>query len=119
MDAEAPAQMALAELAVESWRFARDYRRIVAKLDANEQARFANKLRYYEQRLHACLEAGGLKLISLEGQPFEIGMAAQALNLDEFSPAERLIVAQMLEPVIMGTGGIIRMGKLMVRKAAG
>jgi len=40
----------LAELAVESWRFANEYRRLVLKLDANEQNRFAHKLNYFIHR---------------------------------------------------------------------
>lgn len=109
----------LAELAVESWRFAKDYRRLVLKLDANEQNRFANKLNYFIQRLQACLAEGGLTLVSLEGQPYEMGIAADVLNLDDYSSDEDLIIDQMIEPVIMGPDGIVRTGKAMVRRAGG
>jgi len=107
----------LAELAVESWRFAKEYRRLVLKLDANEQNRFSNKLNYFLQRLHFCLAEGGLTLVSLEGQPYEMGIAADVLNLDDYSPGDDLIIDQMIEPVIMGPDGIIRTGKAMVRRA--
>lgn len=107
----------LAELAVESWRFAKDYRRLVLKLDANEQNRFANKLNYFLQRLETCLADGGLTLVNLEGQPYEIGIAAHVLNLDEYSPGENLVIDQMIEPVIMGPNGVVKTGKAMVRRA--
>src|SRR5436190_15775214 len=93
----------LAELAVESWRFAKDYAKVVSKLDANEQGRFANKLHYYVQRLTTSLEQVGMKVVNLENQPFDMGMAADVLNLDEFAKGETLFVDQMLEPVIMRT----------------
>lgn len=92
----------LAEIAVESWRFAKDYRRLVLKLDANEQNRFAHKLNFFIQRLQSCLSDVGLTLVSLEGQPYEMGIAADVLNLDEYSANENLIIAQMIEPLIMG-----------------
>ena len=108
---------ALAELAVESWRFAKEYRRLVKKLDANEQNRFANKVDYFLQRLHSCLAERGLTLVSLEGQSYEMGIAADVLNLDDYSPGDDLIIDQMIEPVVMGPDGIVRTGKAMVRRA--
>jgi hypothetical protein len=110
-------QAVLAELAVESWRFAKEYRRLILKLDANEQNRFASKLNYFLQRLQSCLAEGGLSLVSLEGQPYEMGIAADVLNLDEFSAGDDLIIEQMIEPVIMGPDGIVKTGKAMVRRA--
>jgi hypothetical protein len=110
-------QAVLAELAVESWRFAKEYRRLVLKVDANEQGRFANKLNYFLQRLQSCLAEGGLSLVSLEGQPYEMGIAADVLNLDEFAVGDDLIIEQMIEPVIMGPDGIVKTGKAMVRRA--
>lgn len=110
-------QAVLADLAVESWRFAKEYRRLILKLDANEQNRFANKLNYFVQRLRSCLSEGGLTLVSLEGQPYEIGIAADILNLDEYSPDDSLIIDQMIEPIIMGAEGIVKTGKAMVRPA--
>lgn len=110
-------QTALAELAVESWRFAKEYRRLVLKLDANEHSRFTNKLQYFVQRLQSCLSEGGLTLVSLEGQPYEIGIAADILNLDEYSAEDRLVIDQMIEPIIMGPNGIVKTGKAMVRSA--
>lgn len=111
-------EVVLAEFAVESWRFAKDYAKVVSKLDANEQGRFANKLHYYVQRLNSSLEQVGMKVINLENQPFDMGMAADVLNLDEFGRDEPLFVDQMLEPVIMrANGAVVRTGKIMVRKA--
>ena len=108
---------ALAELAVESWRFANEYRRLVLKLDANEQNRFSHKAAYFLQRIQSCLAEGGMTLVSLEGQSYEMGIAADVLNLDEYSAGDDLIIDQMVEPVIMGPAGVVRAGKAMVRQA--
>jgi hypothetical protein len=118
MDDVRSAEAVLAELVVDSWRFAKDYWKIVLKLDANEQPRFANKLNYYLQRLQFSLEQVGMKIVDLENQQFEVGMAADVLNGDEFSKDDVLVVDQVLEPVIIGSNGIVmRAGKIMVRKA--
>ena len=113
-----PAESVLAEFAVDSWRFAKDYAKAVLKLDANEQGRFASKLLYYLQRLTSSLDQVGMRVVNLENHPFEMGMAADVLNLDEFSSEDALVVDQMLEPIIIGPdGAVMKTGKIMVRKA--
>src|SRR3546814_14194521 len=43
-------------------------------------------------------------------------MAASALNLGDFGPDDVLLVAQMVEPVIMGPNGLRKQGTVMLRK---
>jgi hypothetical protein len=44
-------------------------------------------------------------------------MAATALNIGDFGPYDILLVDQMVEPIIMGDAGIVRMGTVMLRRA--
>ncbi|MGE0041328.1 MAG: hypothetical protein AB7H88_15820 [Vicinamibacterales bacterium] len=107
----------LIEVAVETWRFSRLFARIVNKLDAGEQGRYSNQLRYFQKKVEEELESAGLRLVSVEGQPFDPGIAASAVNLGDFGPDETLLVEQMVEPIIMGTDGLRRAGTVIVRKA--
>ena len=70
----------LIEIAVESWRFSRLFSKVVGKLDAGESARHVNQIRYFQKRIEESLNSNGLKLVNVEGQPYDIGMAASALN---------------------------------------
>lgn len=106
----------LVELAVESWRFSRLFSRALTKLDAGEAGRYVNQLRYFQNKLQESLQAVGLHVVNVEGQAFEPGMAATALNLDEFAPDDALLVEQMLEPIIMGSEGIKKQGTVTLRK---
>lgn len=108
----------LIDLAVESWRFARLFGRLVSKLDAGEGSRYVNQLRYFQKKLEDSLEASGMKIVSLEGQPFDPGMAASAINIGDFGPDDVLLVDQMVEPIIMGAEGLRKQGTMMLRKAA-
>ena len=107
----------LIDLAVDSWKFARLFSRVLSKLDAGEQSRYVSQLRYFQRRIDGALEATGSRLESLEGLPFESGMAASPLNLQDFKEGDTLFVDQMLEPIVMGPEGVLRMGTLMLRKA--
>lgn len=103
-------------IAVESWRFSRLFSRVVNKLDAGEAGRYVNQLRYFQKKIEESLDASGLKLVNVEGQPFEPGMAAFALNIGDFSPNDQLLVDQMVEPIIMGPEGLLKQGTVILRK---
>jgi hypothetical protein len=111
-----PVKNALLSLAVESWRFTRAYLRLVSKLDAGDQNRFASQYRFFQKQLEDKLNTVGLRLVNIEGLPFDPGMAATAINISDFLAEDRLIVDQMLEPIIMGEAGVIKMGTVLLRK---
>jgi hypothetical protein len=54
--------------------------------------------------------------VNIEGLPFDPGMAATAINISDFLSEDRLIVDQMLEPIIMSETGIVKMGTVLLRK---
>jgi hypothetical protein len=109
-------ERSLIDIAVESWRFSRLFARIVSKLDAGEAGRYVNQLRYFQKKIEESLDATGLKLVNVEGQPFDLGMAASALNIGDFGPDDALLVDQMVEPIIMGPEGLKKQGTVMLRK---
>jgi hypothetical protein len=111
-------ERSLVEVAVESWRFSKLFARIVAKLEASEANRHANQLRYFQKKVEDSLDTVGLKLVNVEGHPFEPGIAASALNIGDFGPDDLLVVDQMIEPIIMGLEGLKREGTVMLRKVS-
>lgn len=109
-------EAALIDLAVDSWRMSRLCARAISKLDAGEAGRYANQLRYFQNRLDTTLSVAGVKLVNIEGQPFEPGMAAAPLNLGDFDATDALVVDQVVEPIVMGSDGLKRQGTVMLRK---
>jgi hypothetical protein len=116
-DRTAGLEQSLLDVAVETWRLSRLFARVVTKLDAGEQGRYVSQLRYFQKKVDDHLEAVGYKLVSLEGQPFDAGLAASAVNIADFGPDEDLLIDQMVEPIVMGTAGLKRQGTVIVRKA--
>ena len=116
--AESSEQMeqSLIDIAFESWRFSRLVGKVVSNVDAGETGRYVNQLRYFQKKVEESLDSSGLKLVNVEGQPFDAGMAASALNLGDFGPDDVLLVDQMVEPIIMGPNGLRKQGTVMLRK---
>lgn len=109
-------EASLIDIAVESWKFSRVFSRALSKLDAGEAGRYVSQVRYFQKRLEQGLESAGLKLVNLEGQLFDVGLAASPLNAEDFGPDDQLMVDQMVEPVIMGPDGLKKQGTVMLRK---
>lgn len=109
-------ETSLVNVALEAWRLARLFSKVIAKLDAGEGNRYANQVSYFQARLNENLGAAGLTLVNIEGQVFDPGMAATPLNISDFSAEEELLVDQMIEPIIMGPQGIKREGTVLLRR---
>jgi hypothetical protein len=107
---------AVVSMAVESWRFAKVFDRLLTKLDAGEQNRYNSQFRWFIKKVEEALEAAQLRIVNIEGHPFDPGVAATPLNIEEFDTNIKLMVDQMLEPIIMGREGLIRTGIVTLRK---
>lgn len=107
---------AIISLAVESWRFGRVFGRLMQKLDAGEQNRYRNQYHWFLKKVEEALEQAELRIVNIEGHPFDPGLAATALNLEDFGADDVLIVDQMLEPIIMGKDELVRTGTVILRK---
>jgi len=111
-------QDAIISMAVESWRFSQTFERVVKKLDAGEQNRYVSQLNWFIKKINEALEKVDLKFVELDGHPFDIGMAATPLNIEEFdAEKDTLVVDKMLEPTIMGKDGLVRTGTITLRRA--
>lgn len=106
------------DLAIESWRFAKLFARIMSKMELNEANRYSNQLRYFQKRLDDSLLVIDMKLVNLEGQIYDAGMAASPLNIADFGPDDKLVVDQMVEPLIMGSNGIVKPATVMLALAS-
>ncbi len=107
---------AVISMAVESWRFGRVFDRLLLKLDAGEQNRYKSQFRWYIKKVEEGLEQADMRMVNVEGHPFDSGMAATPLNIEEFDANDALMVDQMLEPIIMGKEGLVKTGTVTLRK---
>lgn len=107
---------AVIKIAVESWRFGRIFEKTAAKLEGTKRERCMNQILSFNKKIENYLEALGLRMVSIEGTPFEPGIAAVPLNVEDFKADDELVVDRMLEPIIMGKDGLVRVGKVTLRK---
>jgi hypothetical protein len=74
------------------------------------------RVRWFIKKVEEALEQAELRIVNVEGHPFDPGMAATPLNIEEFGDNDTLMVDQMLEPIIMGKEGLVKTGTVTLRK---
>ena len=99
---------------MEAWRFQSIFQRMLTRMDPMDAARYANQYSWFRKKVDEAVEKTGLKLVNMEGQLFDTGMAITPLNIDEFDADEPLFVQRMIEPVIMHEGRVCRTGSAML-----
>ncbi len=105
---------AIIEMAVEAWRFRRVFSKAMSKLEAGESARYIGQFNWFIKKVESALRTAGMRIVDVEGQAYDIGMALSPLNIDDFEAEDRLYVEQMIEPIIMGDGIVLKTGTAML-----
>lgn len=107
---------AIINLGIESWHFAKNYERAITRLNTNRTQRYTRQLEQFIQKTEESLKEVGLRIVNVEGTPYDPGMAATPLNIDDFGPEDQLVVDKMLEPIIMEGTVLAKTGTVTLRR---
>lgn len=86
----------------------------MSKLDAGDSARYLSQYSWFGKKVEAALENAGLRIVNMEGQYYDVGMAATPLNIDDFEQEDKLYVEQMVEPIIMDGDTVAKSGSVIL-----
>ena len=107
---------AVINLATESWRFAKVFERMLTQSNVDQPRGYASQLRWFVRKTEESLEDIGLRIVNIEGYPYDTGMAATPVNIEDFDADDTLEVNSMLEPIIMEGTVLVKTGKVTLRK---
>ena len=104
----------LVSIGSELQRFEKVFLHAVSKLESDEQNKYISQFNWFSKRVTKALSAAGLSIINLEGNLYDPGMAVTPINIDDFDPDDQLYVMQMMEPVIMSDGIVLKTGTVLL-----
>lgn len=104
----------LITIASELFRFKRVFAKAISKLDIEEQAKYNSQFSWFSKRVMKALDDSGLRIVDLDGQPYDPGMAVTPLNIEEFETEDVLYVAQTMEPIIMQNDVVVKTGTVLL-----
>ena len=107
---------AVINLATESWRLAKVFELAITQLNVDKPRRYTSRIEWFIKKAEESLESTGLRLVNLEGQSYDPGMAAAPVNIEEFDIDDPLEVNLMVEPIIMDGTTLVKRGKVSLRR---
>ena len=110
-------QNSIIAVASELFRFQRVFEKAVSKLDVEDREKYMSQFSWFSKKVSKALDEAGLRLLSLDGQLYDPGMAATPLNIDDFEAEDNLYVAQTIEPIIMQQNVVIKTGTVILGRA--
>jgi hypothetical protein len=101
---------ALIELAIEGWR-------LDSWLAALPPEKVASKLRHVARRLQKFLGERELSALDLTGRSYEPGLSVEVLEAleDERLGRDERLIDEMVEPIILWRGRVVKYGRVVVR----
>ena len=107
-------QNSLISIASELFRFERVFEKAISKLEMDERNKYISQYTWFSKKVIKALESANLRIMNVEGQAYDAGMAVTPLNIDEFEADESLYIRQMLEPIIMQDSTLIKTGTVIL-----
>ena len=102
------------EIAGELFRFRRVFNKAISKLEPDDQSKYMNQFAWFSKRVDKATETAGLRVLDIQGQLFDPGLAVTALNIEDFDADDELYVEQMMEPIIMRGDSIQKTGTVIL-----
>ena len=104
----------IASIASELFRFKSVFIKAISKLDLEEQNKYNSQFAWFSKKVLKALDNTGLRIVTVDGQMYDAGMAVTPLNIDEFEPNEELFVKQTIEPIIMKDNAVYKTGTVIL-----
>lgn len=104
----------LISIASELFRFQGVFEKAIRKLEIDEQNKYLSQYKWFSKKVYKALEGVNLRLLSIDGQLYDPGMAVTPLNIDDFGTDDQLYILQTIEPIIMQNDNVIKTGTVIL-----
>ena len=101
-------------IASETFRFQRVFAKAISKLDIEEQNKYSSQFAWFSKKVIKALDEAGLKIVNVDGQLYDPGMAVTPLNIEDFETDDILYVEQTMEPIIMQENAVVKTGTVIL-----
>lgn len=107
-------QRSLISIASELFRFQSVFEKAISKREIDEQNKYLSQYKWFSKKVYKALEEANLRLLSVEGQIYDPGMAVTPLNIDDFEADDPLYILKTIEPIVMQNDAVIKTGTVIL-----
>ena len=104
-------------IASEMFRFQRVFEKAISKLNIDDRSKYSSQFAWFSKKVSKALGDAGLRIVDVDGQLYDPGMAVTPLNIEDFEAEDILYVVQTMEPIIMQDNAVIKTGTVILGRA--
>ena len=106
------------DFVVEEYRFLKSYSSLLNKILPEERQKYKSTYDFHVKKIQEIMEECKLKIVELENKDFNDGLSITALNMEDFEKDDKLVIQQVIEPLIISTidGTIMKSGTVILEK---
>lgn len=111
------------ELLIENFKIERVLNNILDEMynsnDSNimrKTEKYIRQINWFKNKNKELKEKNNIEITNLEGQKYKEGLAVEVLNKEDLNVDEDIIISQMIEPIVMKDGNILKLGKIIIEK---
>ena len=104
----------LISIASELFRFQQVFSKAISKLELDEQSKYSSQFAWFSKKVLKAIDEANLRIVDVNGQPYDPGMAVTPLNIEDFEPDDILYIKQMMEPIIMNGDTVVKTGTVIL-----
>lgn len=111
------------ELLIENFKIERVLNNILDEMynsnDSNimrKTEKYIRQINWFKNKNKELKEKNNIEITNLEGQKYKEGLAVEVLNKEDLTGDEDIIISQMIEPIVMKDGNILKLGKIIIEK---
>lgn len=104
----------LISIAAELFRFQRVFAKAISKLEIEDQSKYSSQFTWFSKKVTKALDDSGLRVVDVDGQLYDPGMAVTPLNIEDFKADDILYIVQTMEPIIMQDNAVVKTGTVIL-----
>ena len=97
----------LVVIASELHRFKGVFAKAISKLDIDEQNKYSSQFQWFSKKVTKALDDAGIRVVTLDGQLYDPGMAVTPLNIEDFE-ADDILYSEL--SAVAGGEGLFNLG---------
>lgn len=90
------------------------FQKIINHLSPDEQKRYLGQINWFVKKCQEFITNAGYSFVVPEGM-YDVGIAATPLNLSDFDKDEELLIDQVIEPIVMFQGKVVKSGVVLLK----
>lgn len=90
--------------------------KMMSELSPERQKKYSGQLTWFFKKADEFIESTGISFIAPSGV-YDVGLPVAPLNIADFDKDAELVIDQVIEPVVMYEGKVIKAGTVLLKKA--